>query len=99
MELLRAWDLEDEILAGGVDADVWLWECPTLARAAEGRAHAVGYPSREQAAVDQPDRAGHRAAGLARGGAAPARRIAAGGPVRARYRSSSPSTTCPTVCA
>ena len=30
MELLRAWHLEDEILAGGVDADVWLWECPTF---------------------------------------------------------------------
>ena len=38
MELLRAWHLEDEIRAGGVDVDVWLWECPTLARAAEGRA-------------------------------------------------------------
>jgi putative polyketide hydroxylase len=54
MELLRAWGLEDETLAGGVDADVWLWECPTLARAAEGTAHAVGYPSREQAAVVSP---------------------------------------------
>ena len=30
MELLRAWGLEEETLAGGVDADVWLWECPTL---------------------------------------------------------------------
>ncbi len=54
MELLRAWHLEEEILAGGVDAEVWLWECPTLARAAEGNAHAVGYPSREQAAVISP---------------------------------------------
>jgi 2-polyprenyl-6-methoxyphenol hydroxylase-like FAD-dependent oxidoreductase len=54
MELLRAWGLEDQVLAGGVDADVWLWECPTLARAGEGRAHAVGYPSREQAAVVSP---------------------------------------------
>ena len=54
MELLRAWGLEDETRAGGVDADVWLWECTTLARAAEGRAHAVGYPSREQAAVISP---------------------------------------------
>ncbi len=54
MELLRAWGLEAETLAGGVDADVWLWECPTLARAAEGTAHAVGYPSREQAAVISP---------------------------------------------
>jgi putative polyketide hydroxylase len=58
MELLRAWDLEDEVLAGGVDADVWLWECPTLARAEEGRAHAVGYPSRDQAAVVSPSAPG-----------------------------------------
>ena len=54
MELLRGWGLEHEILAGGVDADVWLWECETLARAAEGHAHAVGYPSRDQAAVVSP---------------------------------------------
>jgi 2-polyprenyl-6-methoxyphenol hydroxylase-like FAD-dependent oxidoreductase len=54
MELLRGWGLEAEILAGGVEADVWLWECTTLARAAEGQAHAVGYPSREQAAVVSP---------------------------------------------
>ena len=54
MELLRAWGLEEETLAGGVDADVWLWECPTLARAAEGTTHAVGYPTREQAEVVSP---------------------------------------------
>ncbi len=58
MELLRSWHLEDEVLAGGVDADVWLWECPTLARAAEGSAHAVGYPSRAQAAVVSPSAPG-----------------------------------------
>lgn len=58
MELLRAWGLEREVLAGGVDADVWLWECPTLVRAAEGSAHAVGYPSREQAAVVSPSAPG-----------------------------------------
>jgi putative polyketide hydroxylase len=33
---------------------VWLWECATLARAVDGRAHAVGYPSRQQAAVVSP---------------------------------------------
>jgi 2-polyprenyl-6-methoxyphenol hydroxylase-like FAD-dependent oxidoreductase len=54
MELLRGWELEGEILAGGVDADVAIWECPTLARVAEGTAHAVGYPTREQAAVVSP---------------------------------------------
>jgi putative polyketide hydroxylase len=54
MELLRAWGLEQDVLAGGVDADVCLWECPTLARVAEGSAHPVGYPTREQAAVVSP---------------------------------------------
>jgi putative polyketide hydroxylase len=54
MELLRAWGLEDEIRAGGIDADVWIWECATLASAWAGRRHAVGYPSREQAAVVSP---------------------------------------------
>jgi 2-polyprenyl-6-methoxyphenol hydroxylase-like FAD-dependent oxidoreductase len=54
MELLRGWGLEAEILAGGVDADVLLWECVTLARAAEGTGHAVGYPTRAQAAVVSP---------------------------------------------
>jgi 2-polyprenyl-6-methoxyphenol hydroxylase-like FAD-dependent oxidoreductase len=54
MELLRSWQLEREILAGGVDADVWLWECVTLAQASEGSAHAVGYPSSQQAEVVSP---------------------------------------------
>lgn len=54
MELLRAWGLEAEVLAGGVDADVWLWESPTLADAADGSAHAVGYPSRAQASMISP---------------------------------------------
>jgi 2-polyprenyl-6-methoxyphenol hydroxylase-like FAD-dependent oxidoreductase len=54
MELLRAWGLEQEVLVGGVDADVWIWECDTLATAAEGSAHAVGYPSRAQAQVVSP---------------------------------------------
>ena len=54
MELLRSWGLEREVLAGGVDADVWLWECDTLATAAEGKAHAVGYPSCAQAQVVSP---------------------------------------------
>jgi putative polyketide hydroxylase len=54
MELLRRWGLEDEARAGGVDADVLLWECENLTRAAEGTAHVVGYPSRAQAAVVSP---------------------------------------------
>ncbi len=54
MELVRSWGLQDDVLAGGVDADMWLWECETLACASAGRPHAVGYPSREQAAVVSP---------------------------------------------
>ncbi len=54
MEILRSWQLEDEVRAGGIEGDVQIWECETLARAAEGCAYAVGYPSREQAAVVSP---------------------------------------------
>jgi putative polyketide hydroxylase len=54
MEILRSWQLEDEVRAGGVEGDVQIWECETLAGAADGRAYAVGYPSREQAAVVSP---------------------------------------------
>jgi 2-polyprenyl-6-methoxyphenol hydroxylase-like FAD-dependent oxidoreductase len=54
MEILRGWQLEEDVRAGGVDGDVQIWECETLARAANGRAYEVGYPSREQAAVISP---------------------------------------------
>src|SRR5882672_4407253 len=54
MEVLRSWGLEDEVIDGGVDAEVWLWECETLARASDGRRHAVGMPTRAQAAVVSP---------------------------------------------
>ena len=54
MELLRSWGLEDDVRAGGVDGDAVLWECETLARANEGRAYEVGYPTRAQAAVVSP---------------------------------------------
>ena len=46
MEILRSWQLEDEVRSGGIEGDVQIWECETLARAAEGCAYAVGYPSR-----------------------------------------------------
>ena len=55
MELVRSWGLEGEVLAGGVDAEMWLWECETLARASAGRAHPVGYPTRAQAAMVSPN--------------------------------------------
>jgi putative polyketide hydroxylase len=54
MELVRSWGLQDDVLAGGVDADMLLWECETLSRASAGRSHEVGYPSRAQAAVVSP---------------------------------------------
>lgn len=54
MEILRTLGLHDEVLAGGVEADVVLWECDTLADAAHGRAHPVGYPTRDQASVVSP---------------------------------------------
>lgn len=54
MELIRSWGLEGEVLAGGVDADLWLWECATLAEAGAGTARSVGYPSRAQATVVSP---------------------------------------------
>jgi putative polyketide hydroxylase len=54
MELIRAWGVEQEILAGGVDVEWLMWESPTLARAAEGVAIEVGLPTRAQAALISP---------------------------------------------
>ncbi|MEJ2861300.1 FAD-dependent monooxygenase [Actinomycetospora flava] len=54
MEHVRSWGLERAVRAQGPDADVWLWECASLATADEGRAVAVGYPTREQAALVSP---------------------------------------------
>src|SRR5262245_52975687 len=54
MELVRAWGLEDEVLAGGVDAEWLMWSCDTLARAEEGTAIEVGLPTRAQAALVSP---------------------------------------------
>src|SRR5215211_651346 len=54
MEIFRSWGLEEPIHAGGVDVEWLLWTCKTLADAAEGSAHAVGYPTRAQSAVLSP---------------------------------------------
>src|SRR4051794_8547559 len=56
MEILRSWGLAAAALDGG-DRDVeWrLWASPTLARAREGTAMEVGYPTRAQAAVLSPE--------------------------------------------
>jgi putative polyketide hydroxylase len=54
MEIFRSWGLADAILSGGVDVEWQLWSSHTLAEAAAGSAHAVGYPTREQSAVISP---------------------------------------------
>jgi putative polyketide hydroxylase len=54
MEIFRSWGLEDRMHAGGVDVEWLLWMCETLAGAAAGSAHAVGYPTREQSTVLSP---------------------------------------------
>jgi putative polyketide hydroxylase len=54
MEIFRSWGLEERVQAGGVDVEWLLWTCETLAGAAKGSAHAVGYPTREQSAVLSP---------------------------------------------
>ena len=54
MELIRSWGIEHDVRAGG-DAVEWLlWECTTLADAANGAGIAVGYPSIEQSAMASP---------------------------------------------
>ena len=54
MELLRAWGLEAEILAGAVDVEWVGWESATLAAAADGSPFPVGLPTREQSAAVSP---------------------------------------------
>ena len=54
MEIFRSWGLEDRLHAGGLDVEWLLWWCETLSTAAAGSAHAVGYPTREQARVLSP---------------------------------------------
>ena len=54
MELLRCWDLDEEIRDGGVEVDWLIWESETLATAASGVGHVTGLPTREQAAVVSP---------------------------------------------
>lgn len=54
MEILRSWGLDERVRAGGVDVEWLLWVGPTLADAAAGSTHAVGYPTREQSAVVSP---------------------------------------------
>jgi putative polyketide hydroxylase len=54
MELLRAWGLEEEVRAGGVEVEWMQWRAYTLATAAEGEALPSGFPTNEQSAVVSP---------------------------------------------
>lgn len=54
MELVRSWELEERVLAGGVDVDWLMWSCNTLAEASEGAAVEVGLPTRAQASLLSP---------------------------------------------
>jgi 2-polyprenyl-6-methoxyphenol hydroxylase-like FAD-dependent oxidoreductase len=54
MELMRAWDVEDAVLAGSVDVEWRGRQTQTLATVADGAMWPVGVPSREQAAVLSP---------------------------------------------
>jgi putative polyketide hydroxylase len=55
MELLRAWGLEDEVLAGALDVECGGWVCETLS-GEDGFAVSIGLPSREQSAAISPTR-------------------------------------------
>src|SRR5829696_331078 len=48
MELMRAWGLESDVRANGVEVDNRMLESETLADAAAGTPISVGYPSAEQ---------------------------------------------------
>src|SRR5919109_1110843 len=55
MELLRSWELEDEIRAGGMSDVEWLGlVTETLASTDRGEAVTLGLPTKEQAAVLRP---------------------------------------------
>ena len=55
MELLRSWDLEDEIRAAGMPEVEWLGlVTETLAGAAQGEVATLGLPTKEQAAMLSP---------------------------------------------
>ncbi|HWT22226.1 MAG TPA: FAD-dependent monooxygenase, partial [Solirubrobacteraceae bacterium] len=56
MELLRSWGLEEEVRAGGVEAEWLAWVCDSLAAAAGGHAEPLGLPTSEQAALVSPTR-------------------------------------------
>ena len=54
MELLRSWGLEAEVRAGGVEAEMLMLACETLARVEAGVPIEVGYPTVAQSARVSP---------------------------------------------
>lgn len=54
MELLRSWGLEEQVREHDLDLAMAPWSCDTLATAADGRALASGFPSREASALVSP---------------------------------------------
>jgi 2-polyprenyl-6-methoxyphenol hydroxylase-like FAD-dependent oxidoreductase len=84
MEIFRSWGLEERIRAGGPDVEWLLWACETLADAAAGTGHAVGYPTREQSAVLSPT--------------GPARIVRSGAPSASRCMAQTASPPRPQPC-
>jgi 2-polyprenyl-6-methoxyphenol hydroxylase-like FAD-dependent oxidoreductase len=54
MELMRAWGLQDDVLAGDLDVELQPWITETLAAAAAGHASDAGFPTRDQSALISP---------------------------------------------
>jgi 2-polyprenyl-6-methoxyphenol hydroxylase-like FAD-dependent oxidoreductase len=54
MELMRGWGLHDEVLAGAPEIEWLLLEAETLAAAAAGTTHEVGFPTRAQQPLISP---------------------------------------------
>jgi 2-polyprenyl-6-methoxyphenol hydroxylase-like FAD-dependent oxidoreductase len=54
MELVRAFGVEEQVLAEAVDVEWLMWCCESLARAGEGIGVEVGLPTAEQASLISP---------------------------------------------
>ncbi len=54
MELLRSWELEEEVRQGDLRVELQPWVSETLASAANGHAADAGFPTREQSALISP---------------------------------------------
>lgn len=57
MELMRAWGLEERVLAAADDVDMTMLAMPSAARAAQGTPIDVGFPTAAQSSVLSPTRA------------------------------------------